>query len=253
MADLQTFGTQVYSGLDITKAATGVEALRLKDIASLLNDHVKSPFDIPTPREKVKKRPDGFDYVESSWMDRGFKAHSPLYASELLHYSESHGWITCIVRLTDRITGNSELGGASVRIQVKRGASDEPSFRDIVDKGNNVAAVITRAIKNAQSRFGHAADVYGKREAAQTDDEKQRYKSLYEMILKNHSQARAQQFEQGWLELGADFSEYLDKWETYMSKITSHKVTKSSTVEKSESSADGAAVNVEKSPRKLTF
>lgn len=183
---------------------------------TVVTDHITSPFDVPTPKEKVKKRPDGFDYIESSWMDKQFKEHSPLYSTELLHFSEAMGWVTAIVRVTDRLTGNSELGGSSVRIQVRQGTI-EPSFRDIIDKGNNVAAVITRAVKNAQSKFGHGADIYGKRESVRTEEEKKRYESML-VDIKQISQQRAKLFAEGWLELGADFTEFLDKWQIYIDR-----------------------------------
>lgn len=183
---------------------------------SVVTEHITSPFDVPTPKEKIKKRPDGFDYIESSWMDKQFKEHSPLYSMDLLHYSENMGWVTAIVKVTDRITGNSELGGASVRIQVTKGTL-EPTFRDIIDKGNNVAAVVTRAIKNAQSRFGHGADVYGKRESAQTNEEKDRYASMLKEIT-SISTARAKLFQGGWAELGSDYTEFLDKWQIYIDR-----------------------------------
>lgn len=183
---------------------------------TVVTEHITSPFDVPTPKEKVKKRPDGFDYIESSWMDKQFKEHSPLYSTELLHFSEAMGWVTAIVRVTDRLTGNSELGGSSVRIQVRQGTI-EPSFRDIIDKGNNVAAVITRAVKNAQSKFGHGADIYGKRESVRTNEENQRYESMLREI-KQISPQRAKLFVEGWSELAVDFTEFLDKWAIYIDR-----------------------------------
>lgn len=187
-----------------------------KSFQNVVAEHITHPFDVPTPKEKVKKRPDGFDYIESSWMDKQFKEHTPLYSTELLHFSEAMGWVTAIVRVTDRLTGNSELGGSSVRIQVRQGTT-EPTFKDIIDKGNNVAAVITRAVKNAQSRFGHGADIYGKRESVRSNEENQRYESMLKEI-QNISRNRAKLFEEGWSELGADFTEFLDKWQIYVDR-----------------------------------
>jgi hypothetical protein len=237
------------TSLEISKAIAAIQVTQESESLSALTAYITSPFDIPTPKEKVKKRPDGFDYIESSWMDKQFKSHSPLYASEILHYSENHGWITCIVRLTDRISGNSELGGASVRIQVKRDAGPEPSFRDIIDKGNNVAAVITRAIKNAQSRFGIGADIYGKREAVRTEDEKKRFKENLK-VLKTIAPNRAQNFQEGWDELGADFSDYLDSWDFFISKV---KETKNSTVENVKLQSQDGEVTVKKTSKTITI
>jgi len=179
--------------------------------------HITTPFDRLTPKEKVKKRPDGYDYIESSWMDKEFKTQSPLYATELVHYSEGHGWITIVVRLTDRVTGNSELGASSARIMVKSGTGLEPTFKDIIDKGNNVASALTKAIKNAQSRFGIGADVYGKRESVITDAERERYESMLK-IIKSLAPAKAQIFAEQWKELGTDYTDYLDKWQTFVDR-----------------------------------
>ena len=208
----------VGSGNDLIRILANLTTLRTNKelFQSVVTEYITSPFDVPTPKEKIKKRPDGFDYIESTWMDKQFKEYSPLYSIDLLHYSENMGWVTAIVHVTDRIAGNSELGGSSVRIQVKKGTL-EPTFRDIVDKGNNVAAVITRAIKNAQSRFGHGADVYGKRESARTNEENERYDVLLKEITKINKD-RAKLFREGWEELGTDYTEFLDKWQIYIDR-----------------------------------
>lgn len=184
---------------------------------SAVHDYIKEPFNVPTPPEKVKKRPDGFDYVETSWMNHIFKANSPLYSHELLYVNESLGWIDIIVRLTDRITGNSELGGGSARIQVRRGV-ENPGFGDVIDKGNNLKAALSNAIKNAESRFGHAADIYGKREDAPSDDDRARKEVIF-TELKSISLTKANIFKTQWDQLGTDYTEYLDKWEEYVKKV----------------------------------
>ena len=233
-------------------AQTAINITNLSNVVleMTLKDYIAGPFDVPTPKEKVKKRPDGWDYIESSWMDKQFKSHSPLYAYELLHYSENHGWVTCIVRLTNRITSNSELGGASVRIQVRQGSGTEPTFKDIIDKGNNVAAVITRACKNAQSRFGHGADIYGKREAVRTKEENERFDDFLKS-LKKLDPSKAGLFKDGWEELGADFSDYLDKWQIYVDKLKES--TKLRAVEKKKPSAVDAAVTSSSTSKTIMF
>jgi hypothetical protein len=129
------------------------------------------------------------------------------------------GWIDIIVSLRDRITGNVELGAGSARIQVRSGSGEVPGFRDVIDKGNNLKSALTNAIKNAQSRFGVSADIYGKRESIRTDEERKRYKSMYDKIL-SISPQRAQMFAASWEELGVDFTEYLDRWQVYIDRNT---------------------------------
>lgn len=209
-------------------AKTVANLTMMKNFQTVVMEHITSPFNILTPKDKIKRRPDGYDYVENTWMDKSFKEHSTLYSTELVHYSEAHGWISIIVRLTDRVTGNSELGADSARIQVRQGSGVEPSFKDVIDKGNNIKSALSRAIKNAQSRFGHSADVYGKRESTKTEEDKTRFDSILQDVTKI-SKVRAQQFEQGWNEIGVDFSDYLDRWQTFVERNQSK-----STAEKSK-------------------
>ena len=178
--------------------------------------YISSPKDVKTPPEKVKKRPDGFDYVESSWMDYQTKLFMPKYRYELLHVSFEHGWINIIISLTDRITGNVELGADSARIMVKRDA-EQPSFRDVIDMGNNLKSALSKAIKNAQSRFGISADVYQKRESEPDNDERKRFETMLAQV-KTISPTRAQIFKDQWASLGTDWSDFLDKWQVYIDR-----------------------------------
>lgn len=186
------------------------------EIKGLVAEYIKAPFDVPTPKEKVKKRPDGLDYVEGSWMDTKSKEFMPLYEYKLLHISHEYGWINVFVSLTDRTTGNTELGAGAARIQVFRGV-ETPSFRDIIDMGNNLKAALTQAIKNAQSRFGICADVYGKRESVPTDDERARLENLIneaKAIDKN----MAKRIHDEWLSLGTEFDSFLAKYEAWLKR-----------------------------------
>lgn len=204
---------------EMLRIAADLSIMKDENLRSIVTGHITSIYDVPTPREKVMKRPDGFDYVESTWMDKSWKEFAPLYEYQLVHISESMGWIDIIVSLKDRVTGNVELGGGSARIQVRSGSGDVPGFRDVIDKGNNLKSALTNAIKNAQSRFGISADIYGKREGVRTEEEIKRFKSMLEQI-KLISVQRAQMFSGGWEELGVDFTEYLDRWQMYIDRNT---------------------------------
>lgn len=184
-----------------------------------LRDFITTPYDHKTPPEKIKKRPDGYDYVESSYMDFETKQFMPLYEYKLVYTNSDMGWISIIVSLTDRTTGNTELGAGSARIQVSRGV-ETPGFRDVIDMSNNVKAALTNAIKNAQSRFGIAADVYQRRESVPTDAERGRFDELKKLIHAI-SATRAKMFQEQWNDLGTDWSEFLDKWQVYIDRNTS--------------------------------
>ena len=207
---MQTEVTAALANLSIVKSQDGFR--------EKVGKYITEMHGVKTPPEKVRKRPDGFDYVDSSWMDHVAKEFIPFYKYELVHYSVEMGWINVIVSLTDRITGNVELGADSARIMVKRG-TEVPSYKDIVDMGNNIKSALSKAIKNAQSRFGVAADVYQKRESAPTEEERKRFDEMSKTLY-GISPSRTQIFKEQWANLGTDWSEFLDKWQVYVDRST---------------------------------
>ena len=210
-------GTNLESASAMVNALANVSLLKSKEhFRDELRSYITAHVDQKTPAEKVKKRPDGYDYVESSYMDYETKKFMPLYKYTLLHVSWEMGWINVIVSLEDKITGNTELGAGSARIQVSRGV-EEPGFRDVIDMSNNIKAALTNAIKNAQSRFGVAADVYRRRESVPTDVERDRFEAMKKEIHKINA-TRSRMFAEQWATLGTDWTEFLDKWQVYIDR-----------------------------------
>jgi len=216
-------GTNPMSAGDMVTALANVSLIKSKErFRDELISYISTPFrEQKTPVEKVKKRPDGYDYVESSFMDYETKKFMPLYEYKLLSLTWEMGWITAVISLTDRITGNTELGAGSARIQVSRGV-ETPGFRDVIDMSNNVKSALTNAIKNAQSRFGIASDVYQKRESIPTDDERKRFEELKKQIHEINA-TRARMFSEQWLNLGTDWTEFLDRWQVYVDRNKAQK------------------------------
>jgi hypothetical protein len=225
MANEET--TEVKSQLstvsELVRALADLSILSDENLRAAVTEHITSIYDVKTPVEKVKRRPDGLDYIESTWMDKTWKEFSPLYEYSLLMHNESLGYVDIIVMLKDRVTGNTELGAGSARIQVKRGTGD-PEYSNILDKGNQLKAALTNAIKNAQSRFGVGADIYGKREETRTEEEEARFRSML-VTIKKIAPSRAQMFEIQWSELGVDYTEYLDRWQVLIDHKTSAEST----------------------------
>ena len=85
--------------------------------------------------------------------------------------------------------------------------------------GNNLKSALSKAIKNAQSRFGVSADVYQKRESVPSDGERQRFETILAQIAKI-SPSRAKIFQDQWADLGTDWSEFMDKWQVYVDRNT---------------------------------
>lgn len=216
-------GTNPMFAGDMVTALANVSLIKSKEhFRDELKSYISAPFrEQKTPVEKVKKRPDGYDYVESSFMDFETKKFMPLYEYKLLHTTWEMGWITIIVSLRDRITGNTELGAGSARIQVSRGV-ETPGFRDVIDMSNNVKSALTNAIKNAQSRFGIASDVYQKRESIPTDDERKRFAEMQKQVSEINA-TRARMFSEQWLNLGTDWTEFLDRWQVYVDRNKAQK------------------------------
>jgi len=196
---------------ELTRILADLSALKMEELRGIVTEHITSIYNVRTPKDKIKKRPDGLDYIESTWMDKTWKEFSPLYSYSLVYVNESSGWIDVIVSLEDKTSGNVELGAGSARIQVRRGTED------IVDKSNNIKSALTGAIKNAQSRFGVGADVYGKREQTRSDEEVSRFKQM-SIDIKRIDPSRTQMFENQWNDLGVDFTEFLDRWQMFIDK-----------------------------------
>lgn len=206
----------VPSGPAFAGSLGNIANMRQTEMKGMVAEYIKAPFDVPTPKEKIKKRPDGLDYVEGSWMDTKTKEFMPLYKYELLQVSYEFGWVNVFVSLTDRTTGNTELGAGSARIQVFRGV-EAPGFKDIVDMGNNLKAALTQAIKNAQSRFGICADVYGRRETVPTNEERNRFENLILEARKLGGNV-ADRIQDEWNSLGTDFDAFLLKYEAWLKR-----------------------------------
>lgn len=195
------------------------EAISETDLMDKVSKYVTHPYTISTPPEKVKKRPDGFDYVSESYMVMTFKKITPLYRWKVLEVRPIMEALTvqATVELTDMRTGNTEVGVGAARIQISKeakerflsGKQDRIMPFDLVDYDKNCKSALTQARKNALRNFGIAADVYNKRDEVATDEEKERYQALLSRI----PVARREMFKNQWKDLGAEYSDFLDKWE----------------------------------------
>lgn len=195
------------------------ESISDTDLMDKVSRYVTHPYTIATPPEKVKKRPDGFDYVSESYMVMTFKKLTPLYQWRVLEVKPIMEALTvqATVELTDRRTGNTEIGVGAARIQISKeakerflaGKQERIMPFDLVDYDKNCKSALTQARKNALRNFGIAADVYNKRDEVATDEEKERYQALLSRV----PVARRGMLQSQWKDLGAEYSDFLDKWE----------------------------------------
>lgn len=117
-----------------------------------------------TPATQIKRRPDGFDFVEEAYMRKKLNDIYPIWSWEI-DDTEFLGAEWIMVRGTLTILDNGvtrKFGAAGAkRIQFKRGTEHLPA--NIVDIGNNVKAANADAFKVATNRLCNIADdVYRK-------------------------------------------------------------------------------------------
>jgi hypothetical protein len=117
-----------------------------------------------TPKHYVKRRPDGLDYVEESYMREKLNEHYPLW-SWVISKTEFLGAEWCIVsgELQVAIDGAVRKFGSvgAARVQFKRGQPH--TAENVIDIDKNLASANTNAFKRAISRLCNIADdVYRK-------------------------------------------------------------------------------------------
>lgn len=188
----------------------------IPDIISIrqISEYATKSTNRPTPPEKIQRREDGYDYVHGSYMDFAFKMDHPLYSYQIhsVQVLEKIGWVYITLTLTDRITGNIEPGAGAARIQVSAAAkkNGEVTPFDIIDFDKNIKSALTNAIKNAQSKFGVAADVYGKIEEVAT----QEHKETFERLILNVPVSKRELVRAKWKALKFDYTEFLEMLES---------------------------------------
>ena len=136
-----------------------------------------------TPKAKIKRRADGFDYVEESYMrselSKSFPSWSWLPAGNNPVMMIGSEWIVVTGNLVINDNGNQRnmfMPGAA-RIQYAKGKPH--SIENLVDLDNNVASANTYAFKRAVNRLCNVADdVYRKQDLDLTEKQLVKLKDL---------------------------------------------------------------------------
>ena len=212
------------TGLEVTNSANvsissplktnGLISAQAKENALL---EIMKPYGDKTPKDKIQKRPDGYDYVEYSYMDHVAKQNMPLYMFKVINEETIINMLSCTftVELTNRITGNTEIGTGGTRIKISKNArlrlekGGAVTPFDIIDLGHDKAAALTAAIKNAESRFGVCADVYNRTEELRTEDDVERYQEVFKRVPFDKKEA----FNEYWRKMKCGYGEWLDAME----------------------------------------
>lgn len=134
----------------------------------------KTPAFDGTGKKIVDTRPDGYDYIEESYMREALDKHFPGWSWEMAAPLQFvvYEWIVAqghLVIIDEHLIPfhivppvRKFYGVDSVRVQFKRGTPHLPE--NIVDVGDNCKQATTAALKYAINRLTHIGDdVYGKR------------------------------------------------------------------------------------------
>ena len=113
-----------------------------------------------TPKSVIKKRPDGFDYVEEGWMRQKLNELFPMWSWTKGNFEFlGSEWVIASGELQIIDKGGIlrkfvSHGGA--RVQFKRGAPH--TTENVIDIDKNIASANTNAFKRAVNRLCNIAD-----------------------------------------------------------------------------------------------
>lgn len=136
--------------------------------------HLETPAVDGTGKKIIQKRPDGYDYIEETFMRESLDRHFTGWSWEMaspLHFLGSE-WIVAqghLIIIDEHLLAfgisppiRKFYGADSVRIQYRRNTPH--TVDNIVDVGDNAKQAITSALKYAINRLTRIGDdVYGKR------------------------------------------------------------------------------------------
>ena len=143
-----------------------------------------------TPKQFVKRRPDGYDYVEESYMRAMLNKNYPNWSwipSGQKPVELTQDWIlvTCMLVIEDNGVQRSFFSPGCARITYKR---DQPhTLENVVDLDKNVASANTNAFKRAINRLCNISDdVYKKqvRTDFMTEEQEKSYDELIQQAQK---------------------------------------------------------------------
>ena len=119
-----------------------------------------------TPSWAVKRRPDGFDYVEEGYMRNKLNEIYPIWSWEAVgsgvqFIGAEWAVVTAELVVVDNGIPRKFFSPGAARIQFKKGLPHTPD--NVVDIDKNLASANTNAFKRACNRLGNIADdVYRK-------------------------------------------------------------------------------------------
>lgn len=129
-----------------------------------------------TPKAYVKTRPDGFDYVEESYMRNELTKEYPVWSwsaagnNPVQFLGAEWVIVTGVLRVEDNGVVREFFSPGSARVQFKRGKPH--TAEHVIDVDKNLASANTNGFKRAVNRLGNIADdVYRKQDLTLSDED----------------------------------------------------------------------------------
>jgi len=173
------------------KKRTSVVKKTIEEVA--IEKRQKISFE-DTPEQMVKKKGDGFDYVETKYMrhmlDKSFPDWSWLPAPTNSVQFLGSEWVIVsgVLEITDTDLGTKRrfFSPGSARIQFKKGQPH--TAENVIDIDKNVASANSYAFKRAVNRLTHIADDvyrYQVKDDFISENQKEAYSGLIEIAKQN--------------------------------------------------------------------
>jgi len=135
----------------------------LAEVEEALKNKHKSISERTTPKAYVKRRPDGFDYLEEGYMrNEGLNKNFPVWSwssggDNPVQFLGSEWVIVCgVLEIIDEGVPRKFFSPGAARVQFKRGSTHTPE--NVVDIDKNVASANTNAFKRAINRLTNFGD-----------------------------------------------------------------------------------------------
>ena len=167
-----------------TPSKKPVEVVVFKDITEIPQELVnacanqskrrKTQSRRKTPKAFIKKRPDGFDYVDEAYMRNELTKEYPAWSwspagdNPVQFLGAEWVIVTGVLRVNDNGVMREFYSPGSARVQFKRGKPH--TAENVVDIDKNLASANTNGFKRAVNRLGYIADdVYRKQDLTLSD------------------------------------------------------------------------------------
>lgn len=145
------------------------DLVRIKELDAvqekIKNDH-KEISGERTPKNFVKRRPDGFDYVEEGYLRSKLNEKFPIWSWEAVGsgvkmIGAEWAIVTAELVIVDNGVPRKFFSPGAARIQFKKGAEHTPE--NVIDIDKNLASANTNGFKRGCNRIGNLCDdVYRK-------------------------------------------------------------------------------------------